>query len=91
MSNSNRKNKTISFNSLDEHDMSLLEHAERINPLTGKPRNFSKYVKRLIEDDMKRGKQFQSGNAITVDRNETVLKEPDAYSIEVKDAMSSFL
>lgn len=89
MSNPNRKNKTISFNALDEHDMSLLEHAERINKLTGKPRNFSKYVKQLIEADMKRGSI--TNNVVRVDYNETISRDDDTYTIEVKEAMSSFL
>lgn len=88
MSNEGRKNKPVSFNTKDEHDIALLNHAEQINPLTGKPRNFSKYVKKLIEDDMNRG----SGNGIRIDLNEPVLQENDeSYSIEVKEAMNSFL
>ena len=63
MSNEGRKNKLLSFNTNDEHDLALLEHAEQINPLTNKPRNFSKYVKRLIEEDMKQG----SGSEIRIE------------------------
>lgn len=89
MSNEGRKNKPVSFNLKDEHDTALLNHAEQINPLTGKPRNFSKYVKKLIEDDMNRGKD--SSNGVRVDLNEPVLQDEDVYSIEVKEAMNSFL
>ena len=39
MSNEGRKNKPVSFNTTDEHDLALLKHAEQINPLTNKPRN----------------------------------------------------
>lgn len=69
--------------------MQLLEHAERINKLTGKPRNFSKYVKKLIEADMN-GKSHASvphfNGVIT-----QVIQEDDIYNKEVKQAMTSFL
>ncbi|MFJ7699965.1 hypothetical protein [Lysinibacillus fusiformis] len=87
MSNEGRKNKPVSFNTNDEHDLALLQHAEQINPLTGKPRNFSKYVKRLIEEDMKRPLQSE----IRIDRNEPIISEEEAYSIETKEAMNSFI
>lgn len=93
MSNEGRKNKPVSFNTTDEHDLALLKHAERINPLTGKPINFSKEVKRLIEEDMKRCKEREgsTGNEIIIDRNEPIIHEEESYSIETKEAMSSFL
>ncbi|MFT9816275.1 hypothetical protein [Lysinibacillus sp. NPDC056185] len=87
MSNEGRKNKPVSFNITDEHDLALLKHAEQINPLTEKPRNFSKYVKRLIEEDMKRGPESE----IRIDKNEPVLHEDETYSIETKEAMNSFI
>lgn len=87
MSNEGRKNKPVSFNTKDEHDLALLNHAEQINPLTGKSRNFSKYVKRLIEEDMNRGPQSE----IRIDRNEPIIREEETYSIETKEAMNSFI
>lgn len=86
-SNEGRKNKPVSFNIRDEHDTALLKHAEQINPLTGKPRNFSKYVKKLIEEDMQRGNR----NEIRIDKNEPVIREDETYSIQTKEAMNSFL
>ncbi|MCR8855308.1 hypothetical protein [Lysinibacillus fusiformis] len=86
MSNEGRKNKPVSFNINDEHDLALLNHAEQTNTLTGKPRNFSKYVKRLIEEDMKRGQKSE----IRIDRNEPIVIE-ETYSIETKEAMNSFI
>ncbi|PJO42130.1 hypothetical protein [Lysinibacillus xylanilyticus] len=82
-----RKNKPVSFNTTDEHDLALLQHAEQINLLTNKSRNFSKYVKKLIEEDMKRG----SGSEIRIDRNEPIIHEEESYSIETKEAMNSFI
>ena len=89
MNGRTRKNKPISFNLKDEHDMALLEHAERINKLTGKPRNFSKYVKKLIESDMN-----GNSHASTPQFNGVIapfIQEDDIYNKEVKQAMSSFL
>lgn len=76
-----RKNKTISFNLDDPHELELFEHAEKINPLTGKQQNFSKYVKRLIEDDIR--KKTQSNIIFTNNHEED--------TSEIQDAMSSFL
>ena len=77
-----RINKSISFNKKDEYDLSLLQHAERINPLNGKKRNFSKYVKKLIESDM-------IGNKGTnMDRSDIQEKEEEKKNIE---AMKGFL
>ncbi|WEA37508.1 hypothetical protein [Lysinibacillus fusiformis] len=86
MSNEGRKNKPVSFNISDEHDLPLLNHAEQTNPLTGKPRNVSKYVKRLIEEDMKRLPQSK----FRIDRNEPIIIE-ETYSSETKEAMNSFI
>lgn len=92
MSNENRKNKPVYFSKVEPHDLELLEHAEKINPLTGKARNFSKYVKKLIEEDIKR--ERQGGNhhagAITI-IDSPKYDEDEDYTIEVKNAMSSFL
>lgn len=91
MSNENRKNKPVYFSKIDPHDVALLEHAEKINPLTGKPQNFSKYVKKLIEDDMKReqdGGNNQSGYTIV---DVPTPKDEEEYTLEIKSAMSSFL
>ncbi|GAB0168831.1 hypothetical protein LSPCS325_22680 [Lysinibacillus sp. CTST325] len=87
MSKNGRKNKPVSFNTNDEYDLALLKHAKQINPLTDKPRNFSKYVKRLIEEDMKR----RSGNEIRIVRNEPIIHEEETYSIKTKEAMNSFI
>ena len=91
MSNDNRKNKPVYFSKIDPLDVELLAHAEKINPLTGKPQNFSKYVKRLIEEDMKRGQQTGNNNTggfTIIDRQND---EDEDYTIEVKSAMNSFL
>lgn len=77
-----RKNKTISFNELDPNDLSLLNHAEQINPLTGKEQNFSKYVKRLIEEDMRK---VQPG-----DVPELVMHEEVDFSVD-DEKINSFL
>ena len=73
--------------------MELLNHAKQINPITGKERNFSKYVRRLIEEDMKREQRGGSGentNGLTI--IESPPYDPDEdYTLEVKNAMSSFL
>jgi len=86
-SNENRKNKPVSFNLKDELDLELLAHAEMVNPLTGKSRNFSKYVKRLIEEDMKGGDH----NYKTEGTKSHVSTEKDFYTIEIKEAQGSFL
>ncbi|XRD23548.1 hypothetical protein AABM34_13475 [Lysinibacillus fusiformis] len=87
MSNEGRKNKPVSFNINDEHDLALLNHVEQTNPLTGKPRNVSKYVKRLSEEDMKRPLQSE----FRIDRNEPIIIEEETYSIETKETMNSFI
>ncbi|KEK10255.1 hypothetical protein EP18_18325 [Lysinibacillus sphaericus] len=87
MSNEGRKNKPVSFNINEEHDLALLNHAEQTNSLTGKPRNVGKYVKRLSEEDMKRPHQSE----FRIDRNEPIIIEEETYSIETKEAMNSFI
>ena len=74
-----RCNKTISFNLNDPHDLELFNHAIKINPLTGKPQNFSKYVKRLIENDIR--------GYITP----SIVEGKTTVNEEVKNAMTSFL
>ena len=89
---SNYRNYTSSghryFSLKDELDVELLAHAERVNPLTNKPRNFSRYVKKLIEEDIKRennpGKQIVYQEA----DEPVVKKEKDAYTLE---AMGGYL
>ena len=91
MSNENRKNKPVYFSKIDPHDVVLLEHAEKINPLTGKPQNFSKYVKRLIDEDMIRQQQGGNNpNGMTV-IDSPKFDEEENYTLEVKSAMNSFL
>jgi len=80
-------NVQVSFNTKDEHDLALLNHAEQKNPLTGKAQNFSKYVKRLIEEDMKRS----PSSGIQIDLNRPILDDEETYSIETKEAMNSFI
>ena len=86
-SNENRRNKPVSFNLKDEFDLELLAHAEMKNPLTGKARNFSKYVKRLIEEDMKGGNRDDKSS----DVKSHVNPDKDFYTMEIKQAQSSFL
>ncbi|MCK1999407.1 dipeptidyl peptidase 3 [Psychrobacillus psychrodurans] len=85
---SKRKNKSVSFNLENERDKKNHDHATRINPLTGKPINFSDYVKELIEDDRKR-KESGGGRIVQQVIEETIVrKEKDAYTLE---AMNGFL
>lgn len=80
---SERTTKSISFSLVDELDMQLLAHAEKVNSY-GKKRNFSKYVKRLIEKDMLKDSMGKAGNI----NSEIVKEEVDEFS---KKAMNSFL
>lgn len=73
---SQRVTKSVYFSLLEPEDVALLEHAIQMNPITNKSRNFSKYVRRLIENDM-RG--TPSTNPQPIIQNEQ------------KTAMSSFL
>lgn len=77
MSNSNRKLKAVSFNIEDEYEEKLLEHVNSI-------KNFSGYVKRLINDDMRGLGQ----NILQFVPNKDEIR--DEYSNEDKEAMSSF-
>lgn len=83
-----RVNKSVSFNTEDELDVKLLDHAERPNSITGKKQNFSKYVKRLIEEDMKKGSTGVVNMLPGKDDEPIVRKEKDAYTLE---AMGGFL
>lgn len=83
MSEDKQKRKPVYFSLQDEFDLDLLAHAEKINPLTNKPQNFSKYVRRLIEEDMKRG-STGGVNILPGTENEPIVrKEKDAYTLEV--------
>ena len=91
MSKDDRKIKPVSFNKKDPHELALLNHAEKINPLTGKEQNFSKYVRRLIEEDMRREQQGGNNNVGGYNIIDKQNDENEDYTIEVKDAMNSFL
>lgn len=73
-----RKVKTISFSLVSEYDSRLLEYAER-----AERGSFSKYVKRLIDDDMRGGQRVAS--APIVDMPVSVPADDES------DAMSGFL
>lgn len=86
-----RETKSVYFSLLEPYDVELLNHAKQINPLSGKERNFSKYVRRLIEEDMKREQQGgnnQSGYTIL---DSPTPKDEEEFTLEIKSAMSSFL
>lgn len=80
---SERTTKSVSFNLVDEFDMKLLAHAEKLNSY-GKKRNFSKYVKRLIEKDMLK----ESNGPVEDKKSEPIQEYQDEDS---KNAMNSFL
>lgn len=77
-----RTNKTVSFNQEDEDDVRRLEYAEQINPLSGKKQNFSKFVKRLIDDEMERNNG--SNNGVSHSRSKRVNPDKDFYKMEVE-------
>ena len=77
-----RCNKTVSFNLSDPDDLELFNHAIKINPLTGKSQNFSKYVKRLIDNDIRGVSKYITTSIV---EGKTTVNE------EVKNAMTSFL
>lgn len=85
MSGNNRTNKSVSFDLDDEFEVELLKHSEKL--FNGKKRNFSKYVKRLIADDMKDG---SSGGYPTKAVDDPVNEDKDFYTMEIKSAMDSF-
>lgn len=86
MSGNNRTNKSVSFDLDDEFEVELLKHSEKV--FNGKKRNFSKYVKRLIAEDMKGGPP--EGYPTKFVKN-PVNDDKDFYTMEIKDAMSSFM
>lgn len=75
-----RKVKTISFSLVSEYDSRLLEYAER-----AERGSFSKYVKRLIDDDMRGGQRVDVPQGVTEVHVEPALQNDD------EDTMSGFL
>lgn len=88
MSEEKQKRKPVYFSLQDEFDLKLLAHAEKINPVTNKPQNFSKYVRRLIEEDMNKRSTGGVNMLPGTDNEPIVRKEKDAYTLE---AMGGFL
>lgn len=85
MSALKRKNKPVYFSKDDPVELEMLKYVEKINPLTGRPQNFSKYIKRLISQDLNRekyGVQPVANVPVTVQ---------EEITDETKMAMSSFL
>lgn len=80
MSIESRKNNSVSFNLLDDFELKLLEHAEKVNSRTNKKRNFSRYVKRLIEEDM-----MKEQNQGIVSVNEVVHHEKTTTDTPVEE------
>lgn len=74
-----RKCKTVSFDLLDKHEVELMEYAEN----QGK---FSRYVKRLINDDM--NKKLENKNDNDNSNNGTSEDKKDNYTLE---AMNGFV
>lgn len=89
MSKEKQKRKPVYFSLQDEFDLELLAHAEKVSPLTNKPQNFSKYVRRLIAEDMRKEKEEDKKIIQRVMNDEPIIrKEKDAYTLE---AMGGFL
>ncbi|UAW07771.1 hypothetical protein PVJ1_00037 [Psychrobacillus phage PVJ1] len=71
------KTKSISFDLADPLEEKLLKHAEK--EFDGKKRNFSRYVKRLIQADMLSGGAIESfSSEATEDKNRNT-----SYTLEV--------
>ena len=85
-----RTNKTVSFNTTDEQDLRRLEHAEQINPLSGKKQNFSKYVKKLIDEDLER-KNGANNNEVTNSNKPHAEHKTLPETIHNKHPQGSFL
>lgn len=85
MSALKRKNKPVYFSKDDPVELEMLKYVEKINPLTGRPQNFSKYIKRLISQDLNREKYGVQPVA-----NVPVIVQEEITD-ETKMAMSSFL
>lgn len=85
MSALKRKNKPVYFSKDDPVELEMLKYVEKINPLTGRPQNFSKYIKRLISQDLNREKYGVQpvANVPVIVREE--------ITDETKQAMNSFL
>ena len=81
----------MSFNLLEPDEVELLNHAEKINPLTGKKRNFSKYVRELIKEDLRREKQGGHNNPGGLTIIDKPNNDDEDYTLDVKNAMNSFL
>lgn len=77
-----RKVKTISFSLVSEYDSRLLEYAER-----AERGSFSKYVKRLIDDDMRGGPRVE----LPIVEVATLSTQVDNSADEDMDTMSGFL
>ena len=90
-----REIKPVSFNLLDPEEKELYEYAMQENPLTGKPQNFSKYVRRLIAEDKRRKERGSNDNNSNNSSGLTIIDSPndpdEDYTLEVKNAMNSFL
>lgn len=84
-----RETKSVYFSLLEPYDVELLIHAKQINPITGKERNFSRYVRKLIEEDMRRIKEGYTRHLHTTDTRTYV--ENEGYTEEIKNALESFL
>lgn len=78
VNSTNRKTKSISFDLTDEYEITLLEHAESVEK--GK---FSRYIKRLIANDMDNRRR-------TVVSHEIVEEEAEVKG-ETVNAMKGFL
>jgi hypothetical protein len=89
MSPDKRKNRTVYFSKIDPEEVLLLDHAEKINTLTGRKRNFSKYIKKLIADDLKREQYGNTLGDYAIGRNPNYIE--DDVSVDVKNDMMSYL
>lgn len=71
------KTKSISFDLTDDLEKRLLTHAEK--EFNGKKRNFSRYVKRLIQADMVSGGKLDNPPAVIFPDED----ESKDYTLEV--------
>jgi len=77
MSNKNRVIKSVAFDLTDELETELLAHAEK--EFNGKKRNFSRYVKRLIQADKVSGGAIENPKVV-IDRG---YDKNENYTIEI--------
>lgn len=77
-----RQPKSVSFNLTSAYEIGLLNHAE--DPNHG---DFSKYVKRLIHDDMRGGQRVE----VPIAEIASLSKQVDNSTDEDTDTMSGFL